>query len=86
MKKPVDITLGDGHMQKATDHGTVCLRLKSGSLQRRCRLDDVLYVPELTYNLECVSKATEKGMSFKFNNDGCILKDNKVRRTIKTYP
>ena len=47
-----DITLGDGYALNATAKGTVELKkyLANGKSQK-CRLHDVLYVPELSYNL-----------------------------------
>ena len=75
LEKPLDVTLGDGHTLKAVGHGTVILILKSGCLTRKCKLNDVLYVPELTYNLLSVSKAVEKGITVTFNERGCVIKD-----------
>ena len=50
--------------------------LESVSQRRKiCKLCDVLYVPELKYNLLNVSKAGEKGISFTFNDHECIIKD-----------
>ena len=49
--------------------------LKFGSLKRRCKFYDVLYVPELTYNLMSVSKAIGKGVSFTFKESECIIRD-----------
>ena len=79
LKNPLDIILGDGHTLRATRCGTVILMLKSGSLNRNCKLHDVLYVPELTYNLLSVSKAVEKGASFIFEESECIIKDANQR-------
>ena len=53
LKNPLDIILGDGHTLRATRCGTVILLLKSGSLNRKCKLHDVLYVPELTVRTTC---------------------------------
>ena len=47
-KKTLDIAFGDGRMLEATGCGTVVLMLKSGSLRQKCKLNDVLYVSELT--------------------------------------
>ena len=75
LKKPLDIILGDGHTLNATGSGTVTLMLESSSLKRKCKFHDVLYVPELTYNLLSVSKAVDKGISFTFKESECIIKD-----------
>ena len=79
LEKPLDVTLGDGRTLKAVGRGTVILILKSGCLTRKCKLNDVLYVPELTYNLLSVSMAVEKGMTVTFNDRRCIIKDTNQR-------
>ena len=85
LKKPLDIILGDGRTLNATGCGTVILMLESGSLRRKCKFHDVLYVPELTYNLLSVSKAVDKGISFTFKESECIIKDiNQKLITIAT--
>ena len=40
-----------GHSLNAAASGTVILMLESGYLKRKSKFYDVLYVPELTYNL-----------------------------------
>ena len=79
LEKPFDIALGDGHTLKAIGRGTVVLMLESGSLRRKCKLNDVLYVSELTYNLLSVSKAVDKGISFTFSENECIIKDSQQK-------
>ena len=79
LEKPVDIILGDGHALNAVGRGTVILTLKSGELERRCKLHDILYVPKFSYNLLSVSKAVERGISFTFNDQACIIRDTKQR-------
>ena len=79
LKKTLDVTLGDGHTLKAIGHGTVILMMKTGCLRRKCKLHDVLFVPNLTCNLLSVSKAVEKGISVTFNERGCVIKDAKHR-------
>lgn len=66
LEKPLHVTLGDGCTLKAVERGTVILILKSGCLTRKCKLTDVLYVPELTYNLLSMSKAVRKGITVTF--------------------
>ena len=75
LKQPLDIVLGDGRSLNATASGTVILTLESGSFKRKCKFYDVLYVPELTYNLLSVSKAVGKGVSFTFKESECIIRD-----------
>lgn len=51
--------------------------LRTGQLTRKCKLHDVLFVPDISYNLLSVSKSVEKGISFVFNERGCLMKDVK---------
>ena len=49
LKQPQEISLGDGHLVKATGKGTVLLKIAIGQNQiQRCELKDVLFVPELS--------------------------------------
>ena len=75
LQKPIDVTLGDGHILQATGRGTVVLMMRTGQLTRKCKLQDVLLVPKLTYNLLSVSKAVEKGIKVIFNVRGCVIED-----------
>lgn len=76
LKKPQLVTLGDGHELSATETGDVTLELLSkDGKTKRCRLHDVLYVPELEYNLLSVTKATEAGKRVKFDSNDCQLLD-----------
>ena len=64
LKKPMEVTLGDGRTLEATGRGVVSLKMKlPDSLPRRCNLQDVLHVPALSYNLLSVAKAAEKEKS-----------------------
>ena len=75
LEKPLDIILGDGRTLNATGCSVIVM-LESDSLKRKCKFYDVLYVPELTYNLLSVSKAVDKGISFTFNESECVIKDS----------
>ncbi len=74
LRRPQEVTLGDGHVLEATTEGTVPLQmlLPNGST-KRCNLENVLFVPKLAYNLLSVSKASEAGKTFKFNNSRCEI-------------
>ena len=85
LKKTLDVTLGDAHTLKAIGHGTVILMMKTGCLTRKCKLHDVLFVPNLTCNLLSVSKAVDKGISVTFNERGCVIKDAKHRLITVVY-
>ena len=56
LKKLLEIALGDGHVVKSHQQGTVSLMMKlPGNESRKCNLRDVLYVPILPYHLVSVS-------------------------------
>ena len=62
LKKPMEVSLGDGHTLEAIGRGVVPLKMKlPNSSPRRCNLQDVLYVPALLYNLISVARAAENG-------------------------
>ena len=67
LSKPQKVTLGDGHILEAVGTGVVELKLKlPGGQSKIGRLDEVLYVPTLAYNLLSVPKVTEAGKTVKF--------------------
>ena len=52
LTRPQEVTLGDGHILEATAKVTVMIEmlLPDGST-KKCKLQDVLYVPKLSHNL-----------------------------------
>ena len=50
---------------------------------KRCRLFDVLFMPQLSYILLSVSKATKSGKTFEFSQSGCRILDSD-NRTVAT--
>ena len=75
LKRPQEVTLGDGHSLQATGQGvSLHMNLPDGKT-RRCKLLGVLYVPKLSYNLLSVSKATEAEKIAKFNETGCQIRN-----------
>ena len=73
-ERPQEVTLGDGHELETVGQGIVRLKLKlSNGKMKKCRLDDVLYVPTLSYNLISVSKAAEAGKSVTFREGRCQI-------------
>ncbi len=57
-----EVTLGDGYSVEATGCGTVRLNMQlTDDKTKECKMSDVLYVPQLSYNLLSVSKATQSG-------------------------
>ena len=44
---------------------------------QKCRMENVLFVPKLSYSLLSVSKACESGKTMKFNKSGCQILNQK---------
>ena len=78
LEMPQEIIVGDGQSVQATGRGDVILRMNvpNGKIQK-CKLPDVLYVPDLSYNHLSVSKAPNNGKSFEFGQSHCNIIDNK---------
>ena len=70
---PIKVTLGDGHALNAVGIGKVLLDIEDGIRSRKCNLHDVLYVPDLAYNLLSVSRAGKAGKACVFDGDGCRI-------------
>ncbi len=62
---------------KVIGRGTIGLlmRLPSGKV-KRCVLQDVLHVPDLSCNLVSVSKVSEMGKVTEFDGSGCVIKNS----------
>ena len=74
LEKQQDITVGDGYSVQATAKGTVMLKMSvAKNKEIVCRLSDVLLVPELSYNLLSVSKASRNGTKFEFVGSRCHI-------------
>ena len=72
LKKPLQVTLGDGHTLEATGHETVALEMKlPDGIMRTYKLNDVLFVPKPSYNLLHVPMATKGGKTDQLLNFGC---------------
>jgi len=75
LRKPLEIVLGDGYVVKSQQQGTVSLMMKlPGNESRKCNLRDVLYVPNLSYNLVSVSKAVNAGKIVEFDGKHAQIK------------
>ena len=82
LEESQSVTLGDGHTLEAVGKGVVALKLKlEDGKTITGRLNDVLYVPELTYNLLSISRVTKLGKRVKFYRSYCNIIDNKERIT-----
>ena len=67
------------HTLNGTGIGTVWIETLLPD--RKSRLEKVLYVPDLSYNLLSVSKAAEAGHTTKFSGTGCEILDGKKKVT-----
>ena len=66
--------LGDGKVLNATGSGTVLTHTVLGNgKQQKCILHNVLFVPNLSYNLVSVSKVAEAGKSVSFQEAKCNI-------------
>ncbi len=74
LSEPVDVMLGDGKILNAVGSGvvTVHTNLANGK-QQECKLHNVLFVPNLSYNLLSVSKVAEAGKSVSFEETTCNI-------------
>ena len=78
LETPQEIKVGDGHSVQVIGRGDVTLRMNVPNKKvRKCKLADVLYVPDLSHNLLSVSKAASNGKSFEFRESHCNIIDNK---------
>ena len=78
---PQIVTLGDGRSIETSKQGTVQLKLKQlDRLYKDGTLHDVLYVPELSYHLLSILKATSYGMIIRLDKSICEIldEDNEV--------
>ena len=74
LQQPLEVSLGDGHSPEARGRGDIHLAMKlSTGKSKNCTLHNVLYVPELSYNLFSVTRAAEAGMSTVFDTVGCAI-------------
>ena len=72
LQKPGEVSVGDGRILKVFSRGKVGLLMRlPGGKVKKCVLQDVLHVPDLSCNLVSVSKASEMG---EFDKSGCQLK------------
>lgn len=80
LSNPLTITLGDGGTLQAGGRGEVVLRVKlpHGKIEE-CTLHNVLYVPDLAFNLLSVPAAARKNKVTTFSALKCEIKDAKGR-------
>ena len=84
LKYPEHVRVGNGELMVARYEGCVKLLVKTGRITRKVKLHNVLYVPELKYNLLSVSKSAEKGKKVEFVKSGCKIVDIATGKTVAT--
>lgn len=86
IKDPIEVMVGDGRALTAVGKGDVVLDVVlPNSESKSCTLHDVLYVPELSYNLVSVAKVSQKGKIVKFTKNACYVlnKHNMIAKAAK---
>ena len=75
-----EVLVGNGKPLEVRGQGEVMLSVDSGNGgARKCRLQNVLYVPKLSHNLLSVAKISHGGKSVNFNANFCsIVQNNKT--------
>ncbi len=78
LSSPLSITLGDGGSVQAQGRGEVILKMKlpHGKIEE-CTLHNVLYVPDLAFNLLSVPAAAKRNKVTMFSGHKCEIKDTK---------
>ena len=76
LKKPVNVKVGNGEYVKAKVQGKIKVQIKTASKKgRKFELSEVLYVPDMKYNLLSVSKVAKAGKKVEFDTQGCKIID-----------
>ena len=86
LKKPQEVVLGDGYTVEATctGRGDVALEVTTTGFKiKECKLHEVLYISNLSYNRLSVSKATKSCKSVEFSEAGSEIMDEN-RKLIAT--
>lgn len=74
LDNPILVQIGDGRELKGI--GTGCIHIKTSLPDNKiinCILEDVLHVPELSFNLISVAKASAKGRRVVFTDETCKI-------------
>ena len=81
-----NVTVGDGRSLPAAGKGNVTLNmnLPEGRTET-CTLHDVLYVPDLAYNLLSITSASKRGKVAIFTSGGCEIRNLKSKLIASGY-
>ena len=78
LKEPELIKVGDGSFIECNSVGDIELDMKIGDNFRNCKLHDVLFVPDLSYNLISVAKAMSRKCIIEFNDKKCTIRNKQL--------
>ena len=84
LRYPKSVKVGDGSVVIAKFQGTIKLQIRSVNKVMKFKMKNVLYVPELKYNLLSVSQAAESGKIVSFDKFGAEIKDTHSGETVGT--
>ena len=75
LRRNKNVKVGNGEYVQAQFEGTVKLKVRCGYKMTVFKLSNVLYVPELKYNLLSVAKASQAKRTVQFDHEGCRIID-----------
>ena len=67
------VEVGNGDNAVVIGKGTINLIIQVENISKTCQLSNVLYAPDLDYNLVSVSSLDKKGLTTVFANSKCII-------------
>ncbi|XP_044010204.1 uncharacterized protein LOC122853856 [Aphidius gifuensis] len=70
------IRVGDGKVLETNLYGTINISVFNGESWVKMSLNNVLFIPELKYNLFSMSSAADKGYAATMTNSKCIITKN----------
>lgn len=74
--KHFSVHMGDKSVVHATGKGDVDLIIDRNGKEKPCRLENVLYVPNLKYSLVSISSLIDRGMKVSFSREGSHITMN----------
>ncbi|XP_063911966.1 uncharacterized protein LOC135128817 [Zophobas morio] len=76
LKQPVTVIMGDSNQLKASAFGDIELEEYNGNNWRLVILEDVLYAPDLNFNLISLSQVMDRGHIETCNKSVSIIKSS----------
>ena len=84
LRFPKRVSVGNGELVDAKFEGTVKIVVRTGGKIIKLKLTNVLYVPELKYNLLSVPMAATMGKKVEFDESTCSIIDKQTKEVIGT--